>query len=382
MSMRSGLIGATVGASVVALLGVGAVVVIGAAYLDSLNPATTTVQAASCGAPGGGTVQNVAAVKAADGWSPSQTANATVIVQVGGQMGVPPRGWVIAVATAMQESGLRNLANPYIPESGRLPHEGSGTDHDSVGLFQQRQSWGSTAELMNPAVSARKFYDALLKVSGWQAMPLTVAAQRVQRSGFPDAYAKHEGPAARLVNAVTGGAALAASTSGQCAKVGEVTAGGWTAPVAGADVGDGFGPRNGKMHNGVDLIVPKRTPIKAASDGVVIAAHCDASTATKRSCDLDGGVNIPGCGWLVDIRHAGNIVTRYCHMIVQPIVAVGQHVAAGQQIGWSGTSGHSSGPHLHFETHANTTTGTSASAVDPVLFMQQRGVSLGKRSAV
>lgn len=120
-------------------------------------------------------------------------ANAAVIVQVGRELGVPDYGIVIALATAMQESSLRNL---------------DWGDLDSVGLFQQRPSagWGSVDQLTDPYHAARLFYGGpsnpnrgytrgLLDISGWQSMSLTEAAQRVQISAYPDAYAKWESSA-------------------------------------------------------------------------------------------------------------------------------------------------------------------------------------------
>jgi cell wall-associated NlpC family hydrolase len=103
---------------------------------------------------------------------------------------------VIATATALQESGLINL--------GDL---GPDNDHDSLGLFQQRPSmgWGTPAQLKNPEYAAVAFYTALRTVTGWQTLPLTEAAQRVQRSAYPDAYSKHETRAAAIVAAFTGG---------------------------------------------------------------------------------------------------------------------------------------------------------------------------------
>ncbi|WP_087083520.1 hypothetical protein [Mycobacterium dioxanotrophicus] len=118
---------------------------------------------------------------------------------------LPLKAAQIAVATELQESGLRVLANPGVPESMRLPHVGTGHDHDSVGPFQQRQSWGATADLMNPATSAGKFYDKLVRIPNWESLPVTVAAQRVQVSAYPSAYAKHEGKAAAIVRAIVGG---------------------------------------------------------------------------------------------------------------------------------------------------------------------------------
>jgi peptidoglycan DL-endopeptidase CwlO len=128
------------------------------------------------------------------GLDADQLANSRTIIATGAQLKVPDRGVVIALATAMQESTLRNLDHG---------------DRDSVGLFQQRPSsgWGSVAELTTPATAARKFYTALMDVPGWQSMPVTAAAQRVQRSAFPFAYAKWEPLANALVGATGGGIA-------------------------------------------------------------------------------------------------------------------------------------------------------------------------------
>ncbi|WP_436499534.1 C40 family peptidase [Actinokineospora sp. HUAS TT18] len=125
------------------------------------------------------------------GYGAEQLANAAVIVAVGKQMGVPDQGQVVAIAAAMQESTLRNLDHG---------------DRDSVGLFQQRpsQGWGSVGQIMNPAYAATRFYQHLVKVPDWQAMSVTDAAQAVQRSGFPNAYAQHEPTARVIVGAVTG----------------------------------------------------------------------------------------------------------------------------------------------------------------------------------
>src|SRR6266511_4318154 len=132
-----------------------------------------------------------ASATSAAGYGPEQMGNAATIVAVGKQMQVPEYGWVIAVATAMQESGLRNL--PY-------------GDRDSLGLFQQRpsQGWGSPAQVLDPVYSTTIFVERLLQVPHWDRLPVTVAAQTVQRSAFPDAYAKWEGLAAHLVSQLAG----------------------------------------------------------------------------------------------------------------------------------------------------------------------------------
>jgi hypothetical protein len=139
------------------------------------------------------------------GLSRGQMANAAVIVAVGRELGLPRRAYVIAIACALQESTLRNLASSAVPESMRHPHQGVGSDHDSVGLFQQRSStgWGPVRDLMRPSYAARKFYLALRVVPGWPEMALTRAAQAVQNSAFPLAYAKHEARARQIVDALT-----------------------------------------------------------------------------------------------------------------------------------------------------------------------------------
>jgi len=293
---------------------------------------------------------------------------AAIIVKVGQDLAIPPRGWVIAIATALQESRLTNH-----------PHLGTRNDHDSIGVFQQRpsQGWGTVEQLSDPEYQARKFYDRLATVAGWQTLPLTVAAQRVQRSAYPNAYAKHEPLAAMAVDVLTGGAGRAAGADLvlRCAAAGEIAASGWTVPVFGELV-SGFRTSSRPGHNGVDIAVPKGTPILAAAAGVVLTARCNAhSGGLPYSCDRDGGIFVQGCGWYVDILHAANVITRYCHLAERPYVTPGMYIGAGHIIGASGSSGHSSGPHLHFEVHVNADS-SRFGAIDPVPFMQQAGASL------
>ncbi|MCO8274230.1 hypothetical protein M1L60_26875 [Actinoplanes sp. TRM 88003] len=136
------------------------------------------------------------------GLNQAQMNNAAVIVEVGRERDLPRRAMLVAVMTGLQESSLRNLANPSVPGSLDRPNEGSGDDFDSLGLFQQRpsQGWGSVAELMNPRYAADVFYDRLLKVPDWESKGLGEAAQTVQRSAVPDAYDQHENRATRILD--------------------------------------------------------------------------------------------------------------------------------------------------------------------------------------
>jgi hypothetical protein len=111
-----------------------------------------------------------------------QAVNASLITAVAVQRGLPARAATIALATAMQESKLRNIGH------------GDQAGPDSRGLFQQRpsQGWGSEAQIMDPYYAVNAFYDALVKIPGYESLEITDAAQQVQRSAYPRAYAEHE----------------------------------------------------------------------------------------------------------------------------------------------------------------------------------------------
>jgi len=119
-----------------------------------------------------------------------QTANVKAIIAATKKAGLPERAAVISIATSLQESKLENLG-----------HLGDMNDHDSLGLFQQRPSsgWGTPEQITDPAYSTTAFLKGLKQVDGWQDMPLTDAAQTVQVSAYPDAYAQWEQQATDLV---------------------------------------------------------------------------------------------------------------------------------------------------------------------------------------
>ncbi|MFD9323522.1 C40 family peptidase [Streptomyces sp. NPDC060053] len=159
-----------------------------------------------------------------------QIPNAKTIQATGVAMKVPARGQIVALATALQESGLRNL------DYG---------DRDSLGLFQQRpsQGWGTATQVRDPVHASTKLYEGLLKVSGWQSMTIAQAAQAVQKSGFPDAYAKWEPLATALQEAIAksldqnGSSGKDSDTGGAVEQAAASTAG------CGADEdGSSFGP--------------------------------------------------------------------------------------------------------------------------------------------
>jgi hypothetical protein len=123
--------------------------------------------------------------------STEQAENASTITAVAVRRGLPARAASIALATAFQESKLRNLDHG---------------DRDSLGIFQQRpsQGWGTAKQIRDPYYSANKFYDELEKIGGYQTMRITEAAQKVQRSGYPEAYQDHAADARALASALSG----------------------------------------------------------------------------------------------------------------------------------------------------------------------------------
>lgn len=160
-----------------------------------------------------------------------QADNAAVIASVGRSYGFDAHGVTVAIATAIQESSLRNI------DYG---------DRDSVGLFQQRpsQGWGTVEEILDRHYSASRFYEGLAAVDGWQDMRVTEAAQAVQRSGFPEAYADHEAEARAWAHALEGvegsivcdvPQAQAASASDFSARVAEDLGAAFSVEVIGQD---------------------------------------------------------------------------------------------------------------------------------------------------
>ncbi len=158
--------------------------------------------------------------------APDQAGNAAAIAAVGHSRGLSTRAVTIAIATAMQESKLRNIRFG---------------DRDSLGLFQQRpsQGWGTAEQILDPVYASGAFYDRLVKVADFETRPLTEVAQAVQRSAFPQAYAKHEDEATALAHALTGAAPagltcdllpattadVSAASTGSAGAAGQATAG-------------------------------------------------------------------------------------------------------------------------------------------------------------
>lgn len=319
------------------------------------------------------------------GLDEQQRNNAAQIVSVGRSIGANDRALTIALMTAFQESNLRVLANDRVPASLNLPHEGVGSDHDSLSLFQQRPGWGGIADRMDVDYTVRAFFGGpdgpnhgsprgLFDVRGWEVMGLGEAAQTVQVSAFPSAYAKWEDEATALVAELSG--MLNCSSGG--------TIGGEIAlPLKGdMRVTSGFGPRNlnGKpgWHQAVDLVPARGTvcgvPVYAIRPGEVIASYY----------------------MFLTVRDSDGYTVSYLHMYqADRTVKVGDFIQAGQQVGLIGdegsATGESFGCHLDLRINGAGNTnpaiaalptagdsgaqGFRASYIDPFAYIQLYGLS-------
>lgn len=221
--------------SVVAVggLAVGAVVVL----LDRVQP--QTADRPGCVASLDGTEWRL---------SVDQADNAALIVSMSLRRQMPARAATIGLATALQESRLENI------DYG---------DRDSVGLFQQRtsQGWGTIEQIMDPVYSTTKFYDGLDTIAGYLDLPVTEAAQAVQRSGFPDAYAQHE-PRSRA----------------------------WAAAL------------RGQTPAGITCSLPDATPVEAGNPTSVETAL--AAVEARATRDLGEGVSTRGDGLQIVLQAA------------------------------------------------------------------------------
>ena len=125
---------------------------------------------------------------------------ARLIARVGRARGFGDAGVKVALMTALQESKLRMYANSSVPESLNYPHDAVGNDYDSLNFFQQRvRYWGTVAQLMNPQYATDAFYNALARIPDWRTLAPGVAAQKVQVSAYPDAYAKWDAAADKII---------------------------------------------------------------------------------------------------------------------------------------------------------------------------------------
>lgn len=313
---------------------------------------------------------------------------------------------IISLMTMSVETGFKNYANSTVPFSMTIPHDAVGSDHDSVGLMQQRVggSWGNAGDstwssdpngvvtrLMTPAFSIGKFIQVLSSKDGWLTGNKGELAQSVQISAFPDRYAEKESEANSLMaqywdsapaispdpNLGWNGAEVTGeSTAGSaCGDVllgtGTMGIGALPVPEGSSSISSVYGPRDCSdgistcFHRGVDLAgfggtngdyCVKDIPIYSIANGVVVAYN-DQSLGPNNA---------------LGIKYSDQLTYYYLHMPLESIpVNVGDKITAGQQIGLMGSFGQSTGCHIHIETHVN------GERIDPVPIIEQGfGVTL------
>lgn len=277
-----------------------------------------------------------------------QLTIAARIIAIGRQLRVSDQGIKVAFMTALQESRLRMLASSSVPESLDYPHDGVGSDHDSVNPFQQRPSsgWGTVAELMNLDYSIKAFFGGpegpnagsprgLLDITGWESMRPGEAAQTVQVSRYPDAYDKWEDAANLLLRTLGPGVSgCSGGISGEIAL-----------PLqSDYNKTSGYGPRDvdvagaSSWHAAIDL---QRWPNPCGDPVYAI---------------LPGKVTLSSALWL-SIEHPDGFVVSYLHMYKsERLVDVGDTVEAGQQVGVVGNVQPSGGCHLDLRINVENNT--------------------------
>jgi hypothetical protein len=168
-----------VSTTIASIVTIVALVVAGVAIYQAVGKRTV---ASSCTVDVRGTTYTLA---------PDQATNATTITAVGKRIGLPDHAVTVALAAALQESNLHNLSHG---------------DRDSLGLFQQRpsQGWGTPSQVQDPVYAATAFFTHLATVNGWENLSVAAAAQEVQHSGAPAAYANWVTKAKTIAIATTG----------------------------------------------------------------------------------------------------------------------------------------------------------------------------------
>lgn len=312
----------------------------------------------------------------------TQLERAASIITGGSRIdGINREAIIISLMAALTESTLRQLSNISVyPESADYENDGDGSDHDSLGLFQMRpqSGWGTVEELMDVDYQVEAFFGGptgpnypsprgLLDIPGWEDMERGEVAQAVEVSAHPERYANWEPVALDILDALeaqdSGGDGSAPDpdvpeTSRMVFPLPEGTYV-WTS---------GFGwrihPITGQraFHAGVDYAAPDGTALFAIADGVVIDAEM-----------------VGGFSGQITIEHTVDgerIATRYIHMWEHGIhVSAGDRVQAGDHIGDVGSSGNSTGPHLHLEVRPG---GVDGEPIDPEPWLEAHDLDEGE----
>ncbi|MEU3333305.1 M23 family metallopeptidase [Glutamicibacter creatinolyticus] len=288
------------------------------------------------------------------GYGHEQLVNAAHIITAGEDLGLNARDQTIGVMTAMGESSLRVIN--YGDEAGP----------DSRGLFQQRDNWGPLEDRMDPYKSATMFFEAMVRNvpdAERESVPPTLVAHRTQINQDPYHYEKFWDTAVQIVEELSGKTTQLGAGGATCkddTTTGHVGKDGWASPGDGP-ITDRYGPRaaipgviGAQFHTGLDLAAGGcYGPIWAAHDGTVSNLFIDSLG-----------------NWFLVVDHGGGVITHYVHMYADGLIArTGDKVKAGEQIARTGSSGASSGCHLHFEVQID------GEFTDPEPFLAERGIT-------
>lgn len=261
-------------------------------------------------------------------FSAAQMKNAAIIASVGSSMGMSNRDIMIGIMTAIAESGLVNV---------------NYGDRDSLGLFQQRPSmgWGTPAQLTDPEYAARAFFGPLRAHGERNDETPWLAAQHIQRSAFADGSNYR----------VWWDAAQSIFKSGLDRRSGGAGGGyvpgkgGKTRPIRYAVSSGLHGGSTAGNPPAVDLAGPTGAPVYAVASGRITSSRDIAGPLASDSYRGDGPYG--SFGRMITLQTDGGAHVLYAHLSRRS-VSTGQRVAGGSTIGYSGNTGNSSGPHLHF----------------------------------
>lgn len=341
-----------------------AVVLLIIALLAFFAPAS----AAACTPTTGGKIDPTKVPQTAiAGFGPEQLLNAAYVVQAAQDMGLSARDQTIGIMVAIGESSLVNIDYGDWETGGVTNPDGSATS--SIGLFQQQDWWGTREERLDPYIASTKFFQAMIAAvpdPERQALAPTLVGHETQDNADPYHYEKYWETATLIYSGLSGIDTGSLSGNGICPDApglpGTIGLDGWASPGSGPINGN-FGPREiiqtpsgptNPFHYGMDLEAGGcGGPIWAARDGNVTQVF-----------DVGGGT------MTIEIDHGDGLTTRYLHSYPDEIfVTAGQAVKAGEQIALTGSSGYSTGCHLHFEVRLN------GEAVDPLPILTAAGLT-------
>ena len=335
-----------------------------------------------CDTPGAPPVAVPAGTKSVAGFSGVQLENAAQIMLAASDVGLPVAAQILGVQAAIGESTLRVI------------DFGDGAGPDSRGLFQQRDNgaWGSYSDRMNPRISATNFFKALQKVEGWESLEPSQAIHRVQRNADPNHYKQFRSPAAAIVKALskeTLGEEKseefdAITPNGDCPdtspdaeRIGDLGSGEWSSPLPGFTLTSAFGPRkcpagaacnpSTSDHKGIDISKKGGASVLAPTDmTITVAEQGQGWKSAYGTYIIAKQVEKPG------------LVFEFHHMVHGTLkVKAGDTVAAGTPLGIEGTTGNSTGVHLHFQVAPPGTPATAPTyknVIDPVPILKEKGV--------